>query len=141
MASEKLFVDTSAFYALMDRSDNHHEAAAEIWASILGSDCHLYTANNIVVETMALLQNRMGFEAANLWYRDVLSLAEIIWISAAAHDLSYELWLGLGRSKLSFVDCVSFVAMRQHHIENVFGFDRHFQEQGFEVVTPHFPPA
>ena len=46
---------------------------------------------------------------------------------------TYELWLGFGRRKLSFIDCVSFVAMRHYKVEKVFGFDKHFVEQGFEV--------
>ena len=37
--------------------------------------------------------------------------------------------------KLSFVDCVSFVTMRHYKVEKVFGFDKHFEEQGFEIVN------
>ena len=42
--------------------------------------------------------------------------------------------LSLGRKKLSLVDCVSFIIMRHYGLENVFGFDRHFNEQGFNLV-------
>ncbi|MBW1861402.1 MAG: PIN domain-containing protein [Deltaproteobacteria bacterium] len=133
MENERVFVDTSAFYALMDRSDNNYEKAAGVWASLLEKDLYLFTGNYVIVETMALLQSRLGFEAANLWYRDVLSLAEILWTDGAIHNLAYELWLSLGRHKLSFVDCVSFATMRHYKIEKVFGFDRHFEEQGFEI--------
>ncbi|MBW1767515.1 MAG: PIN domain-containing protein [Deltaproteobacteria bacterium] len=133
MENERVFVDTSAFYALMDRSDNNYEKAAGLWASFLEKDLYLFTGNYVIVETMALLQSRLGFEAANLWYRDVLSLAEILRTDGAIHNLAYELWLSLGRHKLSFVDCVSFATMRHYKIEKVFGFDRHFEEQGFEI--------
>ncbi len=133
MEDERVFVDTSAFYALMDRSDNNYEKAADMWASLLEKNLYLYTSNYVIVETLALLQSRLGFEAANLWYRDVLDLAEILWIDGSIHNLAYELWLSLGRRKLSFVDCVSFMAMRHYKVEKVFGFDRHFEEQGFEI--------
>ena len=134
MESESIYVDTSAFYALMDRSDSNYKKAAALWASLLEKELYLYTGNYVIVETLALLQNRLGFDAANLWYRDILSLAEVLWINGPMHNLAYELWLSLGRGKLSFVDCVSFVAMRHHKVEKVFGFDRHFVEQGFEIV-------
>ncbi len=98
-------------------------------------DLYLNTSNYVIVETLAILQSRFGFEAANLWYRDVLSLGEILWIEGSIHNLAHELWLGLGRRKLSFVDCVSFVTMRHYKIEKVFVFDRHFEEQGFEIVS------
>lgn len=134
MESERVFMDTSAFYALMDRSDSNHEQAASHWASLLKKDLYLCTGNYVIVETLALLQSRLGFEAGNLWYRDVLSLAEILWIDGSMHNLAYELWLGLGRRRLSLVDCVSFAVMRHYKIEKVFGFDRHFVEQGFENI-------
>ena len=31
-------------------------------------------------------------------------------------------------------DCVSFVAMREQHIDTAFAFDEHFAEQGFQVL-------
>jgi len=135
MESERVFVDTSAFYALMDRSDKNYEQAAGRWKYLVEKDLYLNTSNYVIVETLAILQSRLGFEAANLWYRDVLSLAEVLWIEGSIHDLAHELWLGLGRRKLSFVDCVSFVTMRHYKIEKVFVFDRHFEEQGFEIVS------
>jgi len=134
MKSEKVFIDTSAFYALMDRSDNNHKEAAGLWTYFLEKDFCIQTSNYIILETMALLQNRLGFEAADLWYRDVLSLAEILWVDKSIHNLAHELWLSFGRRKLSLVDCVSFVTMRHYKIEKVFGFDKHFGEQGFEIV-------
>ncbi len=96
MASKMVFVDTSAFYALMDRSDLNYKQASRLWAALLEENCYLYTGNYIVVETMALLQNRLGFEAANLRHRDVLGLAEVLWVDKAIHNHSYELRLGLG---------------------------------------------
>jgi uncharacterized protein len=134
MENEKVFIDTSAFYALMDRCDKNHDKAAGLWPSLLIKDQYIATSSYVIVETLALLQNRLGFEAANLWYQDILGLAEILWVEESIHNLAYELWLSLGRRKLSFVDCIGFVTMRHFSIKKVFGFDRHFIEQGFEVL-------
>ncbi len=138
MVSEKVFVDTSAFYALMDRSDNNYKKAASLWTFILKGEFYLSTSNYVVLETVALMQNRLGFKAVNLWYRDVVSLAEFLWIDGSIHNLAIELWRSMGRRKLSLVDCVSFVAMRYHKIEKVFAFDKHFEEQGFEILDKSF---
>ena len=127
----KIFIDTSAFYALMDSSDQYHHQAGKFWHALLDKGILLKTSNYITVETVALLQNRLGFEAADLWYRDVLGVVDVLWIEESAHQMAYELWLSLGRRKLSLVDCVSFITMRSHKIETIFGFDRHFEEQGF----------
>ena len=77
----------------------------------------------------------LGFEAADLWYKDVLGIVDVLWIEKTAHQMAYELWLSLGRRRLSLVDCVSFVTMRRHQSHKVFCFDRHFEEQGFDIIT------
>lgn len=121
----------------MDRSDRYHDPAVEMWHAILEEDTILRTNNYITVETAALLQNRLGFEAADIWYRDVLGVVNVLWVEESDHRKAYELWISLGRRKLSLVDCVSFVTMRSYKINTIFGFDRHFEEQGF---IPFGPP-
>jgi len=131
---EKAFIDTSAFYALMDRSDMHHEKARHLWICLLNEESHLQTTNYIIIETLALLQSRLGFEGAHICSSDILGLLDILWVNEPMHKLAFELWLSLGRKKLSHVDCVSFITMRHYELENVFGFDRHFEEQGFKIL-------
>jgi predicted nucleic acid-binding protein len=134
MESENVFIDTSAFYALMDRSDSYHEKAKKLWISLLDKNATLKTTDYIIIEALALLQNRLGFEAASLFSNDILGLVDILWVDESRHNLAYELWLGLGRKKVSLVDCVSFITMRHDRLENVFGFDRHFEDQGFKIL-------
>jgi predicted nucleic acid-binding protein len=134
MTPNNIFIDTSAFYALMDRADQYHEDADHLWNSLIDKDAALYTSNYITVETVALTQHRLGVEAAKLWYRDILSVVEVLWIDQQRHDMAFELWRGLGRRNLSLVDCASFVTMRHFNVETVFGFDKHFAEQGFEIL-------
>ncbi len=137
MTIEKVFIDTSAFYALMDRSDSYHQSASKLWAHILDKGYYLKTSNYVTVETLALLQNRLGFEAADLWSRDVLGIVETLWIDEVLHNLAFEIWFSLGRRKLSLVDCASFVIMRQNKMEKVFGFDKHFIEHGIESLNEY----
>lgn len=134
MAIENVFIDTSAFYALMDRSDSYHEKAKQLWAILLDNNVSFKTTSYIVIETLALIQSRLGFEAARLYSRDILGLIDVLWVDEPRHNLGFELWLSLGQKKLSLVDCVSFITMRRYGLENVFGFDRHFNEQGFKIL-------
>ena len=115
----------------MDSSGQYYLQAGEHWHVLVEKGIHLNTSNYIVVETLDLLQNRLGFEAADLWYRDILGVVDFLWVEESAHLMAYELWLSIGRRKLSLVDCVSFVTMRSKKIEIFFGFDNHFKEQGF----------
>lgn len=134
MEIENLFIDTSAFYALMDRSDSYHEKAKKLWAFLLDKNSSFKTTSYIIIETLALIQSRLGFEAAQLYSSDILGLVDILWVDEPRHNLAFELWLGLRRKKFSPVDCVSFITMRHYSLENVFGCDRHFGEQGFKIL-------
>jgi len=131
MSKEKVFIDTSAFYALMDRADICHARAKKLWHILLNNGTSVVTSNYISIKTMALLQNRLGFEAANLWYSDILGIVKVIWANKIIHKTAYDLWVSFGRRKLSLVDCTSFVIMNKYRISKVFGFDKHFIEQGF----------
>ena len=131
--TEPVFVDTSALYALIDRSDELHSRAAAIFPELL-ERAKLVTSNYIVLETVVLIQSRLGFEAASLWVRDLLPLLEVIFVEKEHQERALELWLGIGKRKVSLVDCSSFVIMRTLDIEKAFSFDKHFQEYGFKVL-------
>ena len=130
----EIFIDTSAFYALMDRSDRYHSDASGMWPVLLEEGTDLLTSNYIVWETVGLLQKRIGFEAASLWHRDILGVLDVLWVNERTHQRAYELWLNFGRLRLSLVDCVSFVTMHQHGIEMAFCFKDHFKDHGFLLL-------
>jgi predicted nucleic acid-binding protein len=133
--SEKIYVDSSAFYALLDRSDPHHKEASTLWKVLLHDDVTLITSNYVVAETAKLLQDKIGFEAARLWNRDILGILDVCWVDATMHQHAYELWLNLGRMRLSLIDCVSLVTMHHHQIEKIFCFKPHFTEHGFDLLS------
>ena len=93
MEIENVFIDTSAFYALMDRSDSYHQTAKKLWTFLLDEEICFKTTNYIIIETLALLQNRLGFEAAHLYSSDILELVDILWVNEPRHNLAIELWL------------------------------------------------
>jgi predicted nucleic acid-binding protein len=136
LSNNKIYVDTSAFYALIDRSDRYHEQASILWPKLLNDNITLVTSNYVVWETLGLLQKKIGFEAASLWYRDILGVLDIWWVNADIHQRACELWMNLGRNRPSLVDCVSFVTMHQHDIEKAFCFKPHFTDHGFRLLTP-----
>ena len=55
----------------------------------------------------------------------------IDWISSVQHIHGMAALLAADRRNLSLVDCVSFDAMRQRGLRQVFAFDKHFEEPGF----------
>jgi predicted nucleic acid-binding protein len=125
------FVDTSAIYAILDRSDANHEIAKARWFALLDSDDQMFTTNYIVVESCALAQSRLGLEAVRSIHEELLPVMEIVWVDEATHSLAMAALLAAQRRKLSLVDCVSFGALRLRGAHVAFAFDQHFVEEGF----------
>lgn len=129
-----VFVDTSALYALLDADDFGHMVVKMAWTEFLQSDTLLVTSNYILVETCALLQNRIGSEAVRVFQEDIVPLLDVRWVDKAMHKAAIGALLVTVRTKLSLVDCVSFEVMRMDGIRTAFTLDRHFREQGFETI-------
>jgi len=127
-------VDTSAFYAILDRDDANHARARDTFARLLGDSTILITHNYVLVETAALVQHRLGVTAVRTFHEDIVPLLEIEWVSEQRHKAGMEAMLTAARKRLSLVDCVSFQTMRELGIRTAFCFDSHFREQGFEML-------
>ena len=131
----RIFIDTSAFYALLDRDDTHHPRAKRAWTELLTAVHTLVTSNYILVETSALLQNRLGIGAIRAFHDDILPLINIEFVASGTHRSGVAALLSASRRDLSLVDCVSFEVMRTSGINTVFAFDKHFKEQGFTLIA------
>lgn len=127
------FADTSGLYAVVDLQDANHERAKTAWAHWLTKGEALVTNNYVVLETVSLLQSRIGLAAARLFYEDIMPVLHIDWVSEQQHRSGMEAMLAASRRKLSLVDCVSFQTMRHNGLRVAFCFDSHFREQGFET--------
>ena len=129
------FIDTSAFYAVLDRDDGNHAAAREVWFRLLSEHVPLLTSNYVLVETYALLRARLGMRAVRRFANDVGPVVQMTWIRPEDHDAALQAFLVSGRQSTSLVDCASFQIMRRMGISEAFAFDRHFRQQGFRVIV------
>lgn len=134
-----VFVDTSAFLAVLAADDEYHTAAAAIWQRLIAADVLLVTNNYVLVETLALLQRRIGLNAVRAFHTKVMPSLSVRWIDEAIHDQAMTSVLSANRRTLSLVDCAAFQTMRQAGISRAFTFDQHFAEQGFDLVTRERP--
>lgn len=130
----EVFVDTSALYAAVNAADDQHHPAGGLLDRMFSQGVALVTSGHVLVETAALLQARLGFEAARMFFDLVVPALDIAWVDANLHARGLEAWLAAGRRSLSLIDCVSFALMHELHLDTAFTFDRHFAEQGFRVL-------
>jgi uncharacterized protein len=97
----KVFADTSAFFALLDRDDLNHAKARKIWQVILDQEMSLITTNYILVECFALIQNRLGMDAVRAFQEDIAPLLAIEYVGPEAHKSGASALLAAARRKLS----------------------------------------
>jgi uncharacterized protein len=135
MQPDPVYVDTSAFYALMDRSDPNHHSAKNLWPVLLEDHFNLCTSNYIVCESLDLIQHRLGYEAGNIWYKNVLAVLDVYWVDLPIHKRAYDLWISLGRHRHTLIDCISYVIMNKNQIEKAFSFNHRLADQGFMLLT------
>ena len=131
----QVFLDTSAILALMNPKDERHRRAKRAFEALRAERAPLLTTSFVLVETYALLGRRLGLEAVRAFRADLAPLAAITWVDEPTFEGGLDLLLDRKMRKLSLVDAVSFLVMRQRGLERAFAFDPHFEEEGFVLVA------
>ena len=129
-----IFIDTSGFIAVLDKDDPSHTEAVITWMDSLTSEEDLVTTNYVLVETCALVQNRLGMKAIKVFQEDIVPVLLIEWTDKDVHQAAMRIMRAAARKKLSLVDCASFETMRLLGVTTAFTLDRHFKEQGFACL-------
>lgn len=127
------FVDTSALFALLDEDDANHAGATAGLMRLRGED--LVTHAYVVVETLALISRRLGWEAVERMLDAILPLIAVIPVERPIHEEALGAYREAGSSRVSFVDRTSFTFMRAHRVETAFAFDVDFATAGFELIA------
>ncbi|MDX2178693.1 MAG: PIN domain-containing protein [Bryobacteraceae bacterium] len=134
-----IFIDTSAFLAVVNGTDDFHEEATPVWDKLLDAGEELVSTSIVLIETVALLQALAGLRPVRRFREVAQPLVAWQPIDVAAIDQA--IWDTIGRDRrwLGVVDISSFNAMRKLGIATAFTFDKHFSEEGFEVVPKPRP--
>lgn len=128
-----LFVDTSAWVALFDRTDKYHAVASEAFSSLRSSQLLLVTSDYVIDETLTLLRYRCNHAVAVAFGKWVQT-SEIVEIAPINPDLwqaAWRLFEQYDDKAWAFTDCTSFALMRQAELTDAFAFDHHFKQAGF----------
>jgi predicted nucleic acid-binding protein len=130
----KLLVDSSAFYAALDGRDLNHAAANDEFADAFRRGDRLSTHGYIISEACALVQRRLGADAAVDLLSRLVPLTEIAWVGPELHEAAVAAFIAEPSRSVSLVDRVSFELMRRDQVETAFAFDSDFVTAGFRTV-------
>jgi predicted nucleic acid-binding protein len=129
-----IYVDTSAFLATLDADDKNHVSAKQQWIELILSEATLVCSDYVLIESLALVQHRIGLAAVRVFQEDIFPLLNIEWVDESTYRSGIAAVLTAARRDLSLVDCISFEVMRRLGIHSAFTFDNHFKEQGFTCL-------
>lgn len=129
-----VFGDTSAFYSLLVRTETAHGPARSVFSRLLERDRPIWTTSFVLVETMALLQHRIGLSAARDFDEDILPVLNVHWVEDELYRRGVERLWREDRRHVSLVDCVGFEFMKERGLTTAFAFDPHFTQAGFQLL-------
>lgn len=136
MKRNTLFVDTGAWFALADKSDQYHSHAVEIYPKLLGKYHHLSTTNLVVAETYILIRRALAHEAAIVFLENIAASPRVmkIYSDSTLEDMAEGILRKYQDQDFSFTDAVSFAVMEYYGIKQAFSFDQHFVTAGFNLI-------
>jgi uncharacterized protein len=129
-----VYGDTSALYPLLVKTEPNHTATSSAFSRLLESDQPIWTTSFVLVETMALLQHRIGLRAARDFDEEILPVLRIHWVEDELYRRGIDRLWREDRRHLSLVDCVGLEFMKLNGLTTAFAVDPHFEESGFELL-------
>ncbi len=133
----RVFVDTSAYLALLARNDQYHQQAADILQLLLQERVPQFTTNTVMIEAHALILSTLGIGPGQSFLRAAgAGGTSIIRSRASDEERAREIIYHYDDKDFSMTDAISFVVMERLPITRASTFDRHFAQYGFTVLTP-----
>jgi len=134
--TRRTFVDTSAYFALLDHDDANHAQALTIRDRLIAESWRLFTTSFVLAETHALLLNRLSQALATRFLRDMEhSPTTLVWVTPADVQRAKAIISQYNDKDFSLTDATSFTIMERMRVPAAFTFDRHFAQYGFTVLT------
>jgi uncharacterized protein len=138
IAAHAVFIDSSAFFAMIYSKDENHKDAARIAQRLESEHWQLFTTNFVRAEAHALTLNKANHRVADrfLKYLAEETPVQIIRITEAEEELALVIVERYKDKDFTLTDATSFVVMERLGITNSFTFDDDFRQYGLTVLQP-----
>lgn len=133
----RVFVDTSAYYALVDRGDAAWAGADQLRGLLARHAARFFTTSSVLAETHALVLSRFGAPIALrvLDSIDNSSSTTVIRPTTSDEDRARSILHDYADKDFSLTDATSFAVMERLGLDAAFTFDHHFAQYGVQVLT------
>lgn len=134
-APSRVFVDSSAWFAVASASDGRHGEADALLRRAVAAKSTLLTTNLVLAEIHRLALVRMGIHPASMLLARIEASRFVSIVHATVdHHRGARRWLAkLADQPISYTDAVSFAVMEATRCKVALTFDRHFAIAGFRM--------
>jgi hypothetical protein len=133
----QIFIDSSAWIAVLNTNDVRHEQAGKLYREVLEKNLSFVTTSLILSETQVLLRRRIGYDVAMSFLTNVNESARIktIFPDLSIERQAKQILRQFSDQDFSLTDAISFVVMKEMGISQAFAYDGHFVTAGFELLN------
>jgi len=131
-----VFIDTSAYLAVLKRDDYHHREALAVVESLTRQRAALFTSNFVIAETHAILLRYLGHEPARTYLQQMDDSRATVIVRAEAADeaAARSIIYRYADKDFSLTDAISFAIMARLGLGQAFTYDKHFEQYGWRVL-------
>ena len=132
----RIFVDTSAWFALNNRKDEHHQQARAFVQNLKEVQVLFLTTDYVVDETLTLLRLKVSHKEAVEFLRLFSRSRQVVREQVTPDQLkrAEEIFAKYRDKSWSFTDCVSFAFMEDRNLKDAFTFDTNFAQFGMRAL-------
>lgn len=130
---EAFFIDSSFFFALVDKSNQSHPRVKKLYQQLAPS---CLTTNYVFAETLSLITKRLGKHVGVVFAKGIQASRqiELIAVGRRQEQQALEMYKRYQDKDFDYIDAMSFVLCREFAIQRVLTFDHHFIQMGFECL-------
>lgn len=129
----KIFIDTWFIVALINKRDQYHQKALALAKQF--ENYPLITTDAILLEVGNGLSGNYRNEVVELIEEFLTSDdVQVVHLTPKLFNEALMLFRSYQDKSWGLVDCVSFIVMRKHNINQALTFDKHFIQAGFQAL-------
>lgn len=129
------FADTSYYLALMNSHDRFHRLACRWTSDFQGTTVTTAWVIAELANSMSRATNRPFFLSL---LKDLQTDTRVTIVPSTEElfDRGLDLFAHRLDKDWSLTDCISFLVMKDHGMQDAAAFDQHFVQAGFNVIIP-----
>ena len=128
----KVIIDSSFYVSLAIDGDINHLRAHLAAKKITGAKI---TTEDFLKETLTVVSQRQGKQAAGIFYQYVISDTEILPVTTELFYIGLKKFLSPKLNKnISLIDCIGAAVYEDIRADAIASFDDHFKLLGLKVV-------